>query len=266
MKKNNISKRKSQLRYPNRVNRVLLLIAAVFLLILSIIIVVSKSQRSHPASESDIPTASSATPIYLDTPPAQSEFYDTFKNNAQNWSVSNASGYDRMISHGGLTLTNTNQNSTLIESIPNNSSFANCTVIVDLTMLRVGPSDSVGIFFRGDTNLEHDYRIDLYGDGTFDIVKEYLDTTNNPQFVVLAKAKINNILKPLGSPNTILLAMDGPQMRVYINNLRVSAVTDSAYTAGQIALFAQANGESPEVQVFFSRVEIDKLGGTLKGG
>jgi hypothetical protein len=206
------------------------------------------------------------TPIYLDTPPAEAEFYDTFKNNAQSWNVSSASGYVRMITRDGLILTNTHRNSTLIESLPTNSNFANCTVIIDLAMLEVGSNDSIGIFFRGDTNLEHDYRLDIFGDGSFDIVKESLDSKNNPQNVVLAEAKINTILKPLGDKNLILLTMSGPQMRLYINNVRISSITDTDYTSGQVALFAQMNGNSPKVSVLFSKVEVDNISGTLNIG
>jgi hypothetical protein len=266
MKKDKEFKQNTHLRYSNRVARILFLIISIFLLILSIFIVVSRNQVVHPASESNISMTPSTTPIYLDTPPAQAEFYDTFKNNAQSWNVSSSSGYVRMINQDGLVLTNTHRNSTLIESLPTSSLFANCTVIVDLTMLEVGSNDSIGIFFRGDTNLEHDYRLDLFGDGNFDIVKESLDTQNNPQNVVLAKAKINTILKPLGEQNIISLTMNGPQMRLYINNVRVSSVTDSDYTSGQVALFAQTDGSSPKVSVLFSKVEVDNISGTLNIG
>jgi hypothetical protein len=266
MKKDKEFKQNTHLRYSNRVARILFLIISVFLLILSIFIVVSRNQVVHPTSESNISMTPSATPIYLDTPPAQAEFYDTFKNNAQSWNVSSAFGYVRTITRDGLILTNTHRNSTLIESLPTNSLFANCTVIVDLTMLDVGSNDSIGIFFRGDTNLEHDYRIDLFGDGSFDIVKESLDSENNPQNVVLVKAKIDTILKPKGDKNLILLTMNGPQMRLYINNMKISSITDSDYTSGQVALFAQMNGNSPKVSALFSKVEVDNISGTLNVG
>lgn len=263
---NEESEENSHIQHSKRIVRILLLIAAILLLILSMFIVINRGEGVHSRSDSNIPMTPSITPEYLDTPPAHAEFYDTFKNNAQNWSVSNTSGYVRVINQGGLTLTNTNRNTTLIESVPTSSLFANCTIIVDLTMLKVGLNDSVGIFFRGDTNLEHDYRLDLYGNGNFDIVKEYLDPKNNPKIVVLAKASISSILKPPGDQNTISLTMNGPQLRLYINNVRVSSVTDSDYTSGQIALFAQLNRNSPETTVLFRSVEVDKISGTLTIG
>ena len=248
--------------YPKRISRILALIVCIFLLILSIFISINKDQV-HSTSDSSITKTPSITPEYLDTPPAQAEFYDTFQNNAQNWSVANTSGYVREISPGGLTLTNTNQNTTLVESLPTNSLFANCTIIADLRILKVGPNDSVGIFFRGDTNLQHDYRVDLYGDGEIDIVKEYLDSTNNPQLVVLARARTSSILKPQGDQNTISLTINGPLIRLYVNNVKVSFVTDSDYTSGQVALFATLDSNSSKISVLFSRVQIDKIGGAL---
>jgi len=252
--------------YQKRISRILVLIVCIFLLILSIFIAINKGQGVHSTSGSSITMTPSITPEYLDTPPAQAEFYDTFKNNAQNWSVANSSGYVRAISPDGLTLTNTNRNTTLIESLPTNSLFANCTIIVDLRISKVGPNDSVGIFFRGDTNLQHDYRVDLYGDGEIDIVKEYLDSTNNPQLVMLAKARISSILKPQGDQNTLSLTMNGPLIRLYINNVKVSSVTDSDYASGQVALFTTLDRNSSRISVLFSRVEIDDIGGTLSIG
>ncbi len=271
MKEEDLQEPKINTQDPNRIPRLLFSITAVFLLFLSISgFMFIESNRSHgnnPVAGTGIPSSTnSMTPIYLDTPPPQAEFYDTFKNNAQNWSVSNTSGYFRTVNPGELVLSNTNQGTTLVESLPTNSVYANCTVIVDFTMLKVGLNDSVGIFIRGDTNLEHDYRVDLYGSGNFDITKEYLDSKNNPQSIILAKSKINSILKPQGDQNTILLTMDGPRLRLYINNVKVSSITDNDYPSGQVALFAQLDRSSQGVTVSFSRVEIDKITGTLNNG
>jgi hypothetical protein len=202
------------------------------------------------------------TSIYLETPPAQSEFYDTFKNNALGWSVSSTAGYYRAVKPGALTLVNTNHGTTMVESLPTNSIFDNFKIFVDLTILKARMDDSIGIYIRGDTNLEHDYRVDLNGDGTFDVTKEYLDSRNNPQSVILVGPKNDSVLQPLGEHNTIILTMNGPKIQLFINNVNVCVVTDSDYITGQVALFAHLGNSSQEVAVSFSKVEIDKLGGT----
>ena len=168
-----------------RITRVLFIALIVVLLLLStssfFFIVRSGNKGSKLATTIETPTpTSSPTPIYLETPPVQSEFYDTFNNNAQGWSVSSTEGYYRTVEPGELILMNTNVNTTMVESLPTNSTFDNGTIIVDLTILETNVNDSVGLYVRGDTNLEHDYRIDLNGNGTFDIAKEYLEFKKQP--------------------------------------------------------------------------------------
>jgi len=226
----------------------------------------SIGKNSQLATNTETPTPySTPTAIYLETPPAQSEFYDTFKNNALGWSVASTAGYYRSVDPGALTLTNTNAGTTLIESLPTNSVFDNCTVIVDLTIIKADLDDSVGIYVRGDTNLEHDYRVDLFGNGTFDIAKEYLDSKNNPQSVILIGPKSEPAVNPQGELNTITLSMDGSQLQLFMNNVMAGEVTDSDYTSGQVALFVHSNGNSHNVAASFSRVEVDKLPGTPVG-
>ena len=220
---------------------------------------VSKGRGATPTTGTETPTPTpSSTAIYLETPPPQSVFYDTFKNNALGWSLSNADGYYRTLISGKLTLTNTNPGVTLIESLPTNAIYADFTVSVDLTILRAGRSDRAGIYVRGDSNMDHDYRIDLNGDNTFDIAKEYLDSKNNPRTVVLAAPRGSLALNPPGEQNTIKLVMSGSQLMLFINSLEVSSISDSDYSTGQVALFVHAGEHSKGVSVMVSRVEVDK--------
>src|SRR5438105_9135033 len=178
----------TQADQPKRFLHIIFIALVIMLLLLTtssfFFIVRSSGKGSQLATNTETPTHTpSPISMYLETPPAQSEFYDTFKNNALGWSVSNAAGYYRTIKPGELILMNTNRGTTMVESLPINSIFDNFTVIVDLTILKASLNDSAGIYIRGDTNLEHDYRIDLNGNGTFDIAKEYLDSRNLPQSV-----------------------------------------------------------------------------------
>lgn len=254
----------AQIRQKKRMVRVILFTGFLLLLLSSlssiffIVRSVEKGSQSVDNTETHFP-ASSATPDYLETPPAQSMFYDTFKNNALGWSISNASGYYRTIKPGKLILTNTNPGTTMIESLPTNSIFDDCKLIVDFTMLKANTSDSVGIYIRGDTNLEHDYRIDFYSNHTFDIAREYIDSRNNPQFTMLVGPQSVPGLKPQGESNTVTLIMIGSQLQLFVNTVQVSTVLDSNYSAGQVALFARLGDHSQEVLVSFSKVEIDKI-------
>jgi 3-keto-disaccharide hydrolase len=259
-----------QTRQPKRIMYFIFIALIVILLILSVsslfFIQRSRGKGSQLTKNTETPTPTpSPTSIYLETPPAQSEFYDTFKNNALGWSVSSTNGYYRTVKPGELTLMNTNHGTTLVESLPTNTIFDNFTVIVDFVVLKVSSDDSVGIYIRGDSNLEHDYRIDLNGDGTFDIAKEYLDSKNNPQSIILFGPGSDSALNPQGKHNVITLTASGSQLQLFINNVKASTVTDGDYMTGQVALFAHVGEDSQGVTVSFSRVEVDLLQGTLAG-
>ncbi len=236
----------------------------IVLLILSVsslfFIQISKGKDSQLTTSTETPTPTpTPTAIYLETPPPQAVFYETFKNNALGWSISSTAGYYRTVKPGKLTLTNTNQGTTLIESLPTNSIYDNFKVSVDLTVIKASGKDSIGIYIRGDSNLEHDYRIDLNGDGTFDIAKEYLDSRNNPQSIFLDGPRNSSALNPPGSQNTLMVIMNDSQLQLFLNTVKVSTVIDTDYMTGQVALFAHAGEDSQDVTVSFSRVEIDKL-------
>ena len=118
-------------------------------------------------------------------------------------------------------------------------------------------NDSVGLYLRGDSNLDHDYRIDINGNNTFDIVKEYLGDNNTPQSTTLDGPHSPSMLRPPGQQNIITVVMKGPALVLLINGTVVSSITDSDYMSGQIALFARHGATSGGVTVAFSRVEVD---------
>jgi 3-keto-disaccharide hydrolase len=253
----------TQAPQPKRgLNAILIASISIMLLVLSagglLFLQISKGRDAVTAdAETATPTPTSSD-IYMDTPPPQAVFYDTFINNALGWSISSTAGYYRMVEHGRLTLTNTNPGTTLIESLPSNAMYNNFTLSVDLTILKAGRNDSAGIYIRGDGNMDHDYRIDLNGDNTFDIAKEYLDSKNNPQTALLDGPRSSSALEPPGVQNTITVIIEGPQLQLFINNVKASTVTDSDYRTGQVALFAHTGEESNRVTVSYSRVEVDE--------
>src|SRR5436190_7684500 len=141
----------TQADQPKRFLHIIFIALVIMLLLLStssfFFIVRSSGKGSQLATNTETPTPTpSPILMYLETPPAQSEFYDTFKNNALGWSLSSTEGYYRTVKPGALTLMNTNRGTTLVESLPTNSVFDNFTVIVDLTILNARLDDSVGIY------------------------------------------------------------------------------------------------------------------------
>src|SRR6266571_5064300 len=144
----------AQTPQPKRVTHIIFITLIVMLLVLSVsslfFIQRTKGNGSQLSTDTETPTPTpTPTSIYLETPPPQAVFYDTFKNNALGWSISSTAGYYRTVEPGKLTLTNTNQGTTLIESLPTNSIYDNFKVSVDLTILKAGGNNSIGIYIRG---------------------------------------------------------------------------------------------------------------------
>jgi len=220
-----------------------------------------------PDANQETPTPS-PTAIPTATSPPQSLFFDTFADNSHGWSITDDpgnSGYVREIANNELTLIDINPKTTLIESLPTTEVFGDCTVTVDFTIVSANPGDSVGIYMRGDNNLDHDYRVELNGNNTFDIAKEYLDYNQQPQYSYLDGPDSSSAIHPLGQQNKMTVILKGSTIVLMINNTRVSTVTDSDYSSGQIALFARVDPSSSGVTATFNKVEVDPTPDHLPG-
>lgn len=193
------------------------------------------------------------------TPPAASMFYDTFVDNQHGWSLSGTTGDARILTNTRLTLANTNANSILIESVPTSTTLDDYVISVDFTLNLGDAHDSTGLYVRGDSHLDHDYRIDVNGNKTVDVVKEWLDSTQTPQSTLLVSPQVTSLLNPSGSRNTLTVFMIDQTITVLINNVALTTVTDSTYNSGQIALFVHHGSSSHGAIYSFSRVEIDRL-------
>jgi Domain of Unknown Function (DUF1080) len=221
----------------------------------------SGGNATGPKAHRETPTPT-PTAIPTESPPPQSLFFDTFAGNSQGWSVTDDpgnTGYIRQIANRKLTLTDINPKTTLIESLPTTQVFGDCMVSVNFTIVSADPGDSVGVYVRGDSNLDHDYRVELNGDNTFDIAKEYLDFNRQPQSSILAGPGSSSAIHPLGQQNKMTIILKGPTIVLMINNNKVSSLTDSDYSSGQIALFARVSSASSGVAATFSKVEVDPV-------
>jgi Domain of Unknown Function (DUF1080) len=182
-------------------------------------------------------------------------FYDNFAGKSKGWSLGNAPGYTRMIANGILTLANSNHN-ILTESLPTDTIFTDFMVTMSFTVDKADKDDSVGLYVRGDSNLDHDYRVDIYGDNTYAISKELLNANKTPLVNTLVNPSSTSALHPTGQQNTLTVMMKGPLLVLLINTRIISSVTDTDYTAGQIALFVQNSPTSSGVEASFRSVAV----------
>ena len=197
----------------------------------------------------DSPTAS-PTPTPL--------FSDNFVDNSKGWATGDVDGYTRSVSDNMLLLTSTNHRM-LIESLPTNKTYNNFSLTVTLKLLMADAHDSVGIYLRGDSNLDHDYRIDIFGDNTYAISKETLDTNNAALTTKLVEPSHSSRLSPVGQENTLTIIMKGPELVLLINGTMVQSITDTDYKQGQIAFFVSHGPVSAGVSAAFTSIEIDPV-------
>lgn len=214
-----------------------------------------------PTKNAITPTPSvTASPSPSLTATPTTLFAEDFVNNSKQWAITNVPGLVRTMQNDQLVLS-VNGGRILTESIPSSTSFSDFTLIAEYTLNTAGNDDRVGLYVRGDSNLDHDYRIDILGDNTVTISKEYLDDTNQPQSVELARKSNVSAIHPLGHPNTLQVELNGPTLSVMINDKPViSSLYDADYSHGQIALFVNNSSNSTAgVTAYFSSIEIDSI-------
>src|SRR6266849_4011797 len=244
-------------------HKVRLIGAVVFLLIMVIsgtifFYVQGKSSKTSSSSNSAVsPTARKATPTptstALSTP--QPLFSDDFTDKSKGWYLGSTSGYTRVIDNNTLTLADSNH-TILTESLPTNTSFDDFMVSVTFTILQANQDDSVGLYLRGDSNLDHDYRIDIYGNNTYAIAREYIDTNKTPVEQFFVNATHSSAIKSIGQQNTVTVIMKGPQLVLLVNGTKVKSISDTNYTSGQIALYVAHGATSSGAQASCSSVAV----------
>ncbi len=239
-------------------------VTVLFALLCVLIIIISGSvfylqQRS--ASKAKItgqtitPAMPIATPTLTGTAQTLPLFFDDFVGSNKGWSLTSVFGYTRKIENGDLTLAAENHQ-ILTESLPTGATFNNFMVTATFTLVQAGRDDSVGLYLRGDSYLDHDYRVDIYGNNTYAISKEFLDESKIPQDQFLISPTATPALHSVGKQNSITVIMQGPNLVLLINSTMVNSVTDTDYSSGQIALFVQNSATSNGVEASFSTIAV----------
>jgi hypothetical protein len=220
------------------------------------------SQRKIPVTPTG--TTITKTPTLRATPTVQPSpqltFYDEFLQNNQNWPTSNEQGYTRTVDNGTLTLIATGHKS-LVESLPVNTTFSDFSLTMTFTLVAADKNDSVGLYLRGDSNLDHDYRVDIYGDSSYSISKESITENNQQATTVLVDHTRTPWLHLNGQSNTLTITMKGSNLVLTLNGAIVKSITDTDYSRGQIALFVNNGDTSDEVYATMSSIIVYSLPG-----
>jgi hypothetical protein len=203
-----------------------------------------------------------STPDLTQTPTPL--FAEDFLDNSKGWALTNTPDFTRALDNNELTLAVTNHN-ILTETVPGNTVFGDCTVDIRFTLLKADANDSVGVYVRGDGLLFHDYRIDIFGNNTIALSKEYLDADKKPQTLEFEKTTRIAALAPIGKPNTLNVIMKGMYIMLQVNGKTIKTIVDSDYARGQIALFVNNGPTSEGVTAVFSSVKITGAPDQLPG-
>lgn len=242
-----------------------LTIACLLLLLVGSMVFLIMAKKSTQNTAQGRHLSTTATPPVLTGTPSltpQPLFYDAFLNNKKGWYTANVAGYTRTIEAGTLTLSDTNH-TVLTESLPTNDTFDNVTVITTFVLEKADEHDSVGLYVRGDSNLDHDYRFEVFGNNTYAISKESLDTTNTLQVVSLVGPTHNSHLHPLGQENTLSVTTKGPTMVLTMNGQVMTSLHDNDYKRGQIALFVTNGATSDGVTASFKNITVYPVSDTV---
>lgn len=213
----------------------------------------SSRKSTLPPHNTGTPTPKQATPTEQQT--SQLMFFDEFTDNTRGWATGDGAGYIRTINDGTLTLSATNHES-LVESVPSSTTFSDFELTTTFTLPTGDKNDSVGLFLRGDSNLDHDYRIDIYGDSTYTISKESLDEDNQQIIKILVDHTQTPWLRDLRKSNTLTVIMEGPKIVLILNGAVIKSIEDTDYVHGQIALFVENGSTSDGVTANFSSIVI----------
>ncbi len=246
------SKERTRTRYILSVSLLILV-----LLGSSIFLLLRNGPPSAVVGRKTTPTPMATSPVVIT--PTAAAFYDTFIDNRHGWSLANGNGFMRTLTNSTLTLANLRSHTTLVESLPDNNSYRNFKLVVDFTLVKAGANDSTGVYVRGDSNLDHDYRVDINSNNTIDIAKEYLDTNGMPRSIIQAGPFVTPALHRQGLRNTLIVVMNEAEMTLFVNDVKVGSMIDTDYPTGLIALFAHNGGNSKGVTVSFFRIELDQL-------
>ena len=220
-----------------------------------------QSTSTARSLKTPFPTATSAPDLSQTPTPL---FYEDFLDNSKGWALTDSPDFTRTLEDNKLTLAVTNHN-ILTETVPSNTAFGDCTVGISFTLLKADANDSVGVYVRGDGLLFHDYRIDIFGNNTVALGKEYLDSDKKPQTLEFEKTARISVLASIGKLNTLSVIMKGPYIMVRINGKTIKTLVDSDYARGQIALFVNNGPTSDGVTAVFSSVNITEAPDQLPG-
>ncbi len=188
-------------------------------------------------------------------------FTDTFKNNANGWSLPSDPGKFSISLANGSLVVEDDSNELLWEPLPGNKTFSDFTLSADAMLSQGDQTNGYGFYIRGSSvrnaEMASYYRFELYGDGSYAIFKGSLDANGNPTNTKLVNYTLSSAIQKQGIVNHITITAKGSSLSLMVNGQLVKTVTDTSYTTGSIAPFvSNMQNAKPGAQAKFSNLTI----------
>ena len=117
---------------------------------------------------------------------------------------------------------------------PAANTFSNFTFEAQAKIIK---GDCGGLVFRADTNAGKFYLFEVCSNGSYNLYI-YKDLNGNSD--LLANASSPAIKSGLNQTNTLAVTAQGSALTLYVNGQKMTSVTNSSYTQGQIAFMADS--------------------------
>jgi hypothetical protein len=201
--------------------------------------------------------STAAYPMPKETP----LFSDDFLSDDNGWNLQSSPGiYAVTLGHGTLTM-EIELHTLLWELIPGERTYSDFILTANAVLSRGDKNDGYGVYIRGTANQASDlatyYRFELYGDGSYAIIKGILDKAGHSTSTTIAGYTLNPIIQPYGKLNHLMIIARGSALSFMVNGQLLKTIKDPSYTNGSVALFVSNLPQAKSsAQVQFSQLAI----------
>ncbi len=117
------------------------------------------------------------------------------------------------------------------------NTYSNFTFEVQV---RIVKGDCGGMVFRSDLNTGKLYLFEVCTDGSYNLY-DYRNSSGDSS--LLANASSPAIKSGLNQANVLAVTAQGSALTIYVNRQKITSVTNSAYSQGQVGLVADSNND-----------------------
>jgi|GEM_PF-462546 len=219
----------------------------VFIVCLSILLIIiiggsvfiaSTLLKSNATSQSPATAPVASFPAPTTTP----LFTDAFTGNKNGWYLQNDPGKMTSMIGGGTMTLEDDIHTQVYAKVPGNKSFGDFKLLADVMLAKGDVNSAYGFYIRGATNQNGNwstyYRLSLYGDGTYAILKGVVDVNGNVTTTILVNYTPSPVIQPkVGDINHLLIIANGSSITLGVNGQNIKTITDGNYKSGSVGMF-----------------------------